>query len=135
MPVVAADFPDTPFFVTPLAGADSEGNPIPSAELTPNLESTNPDVVRVDNFDGSRGSLHFGVPGTAVLKLTTAYNGKVYPVSNLAIEVVPGELARIVGGELSIPGITDIIVSGDDTDTVVDPEEDDTIEQVFDPKA
>lgn len=107
---VRDDHQDEPFSIAPVTGAnDAEGNPIPADGFT-QTDAVSDNISAVSIVDDGAGgkALHFEGPGTAHVGSDTLYQGLVVKHTEATFTVTTGAVdpASIVGGDLTVPGLT-----------------------------
>ncbi len=105
--VVKDDNADVGVKVTASGALDAEGNPIPDAQLTIAISSTDDAVVQAtDNGDGS-GNVHFGAPGQASLQYSVSdANGKLLGSGSDGFTVTTGDPASVASVSATFDGLT-----------------------------
>lgn len=115
MYIVRADNPDVGYHITPPTVTDSEGNPVPSGELTFEVTSDNPGAVEVVPSGPTDGNTHFGAPnpdGTPALAnvnvLVKNAAGTVLGSFGGQFTVTPGDPSAIAGGTITFDGLSEV---------------------------
>lgn len=106
--IVADDNPDVAYRISVGEVKDAEGNVIPNAKLTIEVDSDNEDAVKVNPApDGKSGNVSFGAPGQAnVIANVKDTNGKLLGTGSASFTVTTGDPASISGINLDFGGLT-----------------------------
>ncbi len=106
--IVKDDNPDVGFAVTLGNVTDSEGNVIPDAQITLDIQSSDANVLAATvNADGKSGSVHFGAPGIASLTVQAkSASGQVIGSGGDTFTVTLGDPAAIASVSTTFDGLT-----------------------------
>jgi len=108
--IVKDDNPDVGFSVTVGGVTDAEGQPIPDAQVTVEVSSTDASVLAVtSNEDGKSGTVHFGDPGQASINVSAkSADGTVLATGSDGFTVTVGDPAAIASISTSFDGLTPV---------------------------
>ncbi len=107
--IVKDDNPDVGFSVALGDVTDSEGNVIAEAQVSLDIQSSDPNVLAITlNADGKSGSVHFGAPGTGSLTVQASANGKVLGSGGDIFTVTLGDPAAIASVATTFDGLTPV---------------------------
>jgi hypothetical protein len=109
MYIVKDDNPDVNYSITLGEVKDGEGNVIPDAQLTVEVESDNPAAVAVSPGEGGRsGSISFGAPGQANVTANVKNSGgSLLGTGAASFTVTTGDPKSISGVSLAFEGLTE----------------------------
>jgi hypothetical protein len=109
---VKADQSGVPFSIAMPQVTDSEGNHIPSAQITAEVVTSDDAVLEIVMDSDTSGTLNFGIPGTASIEVAYKYSDglsepKILGAVGAQFVVVTGDPARVVGGAITFEGLTE----------------------------